>query len=117
MIRVFEPRITLSDTFSVLKTLSKNNISGTSPTVESFEKNLAVKFNREHAVSVSNGSTALDLAFQSLELEKGDEVIVPDLTFVATASAVIHCGATPVLADVEENSMNCLLYTSDAADE
>lgn len=109
MIRVFEPRITLSDTFSVLKTLSKNNISGTSPTVESFEKNLAVKFNREHAIAVSNGSTALDLAFQSLELKKGDEVIVPSFTIISCLSAIIRTGATPIFCEVDEKSWNLKL--------
>ena len=76
MIRVFEPRVTFSDTYSVIKTLINNNISGTSPTVERFEKSLANKFERQHVIAVSNGSTALDLAFESLNLKKGDEVLL-----------------------------------------
>ena len=77
MIRVFEPKLTLSDKFSVLKSLLSNNISGTSPTVADFESDLADNFERKYAIAVSNGSTALELAFESLDLKKGDEVIVP----------------------------------------
>ena len=71
MIRVFEPRLTLSDKFSVLRSVFSNNISGTSPTVADFESDLADNFERKYAIAVSNGSTALDLAFQSLDLKKG----------------------------------------------
>ncbi len=62
--------------------------------------------NSSSAIGVSNATSALMLSLKSFGIGKGDEVIVPDLTFVATASAVIHCGATPVLADVEEDTMN-----------
>lgn len=109
MIRVFEPRVTLNDTFSVLKTLLKNNISGTSPTVGEFENKLADKFERKHAVAVSNGSTALDLAFQSLDLKEGDEVIVPSFTIISCLSAIIRAGATPVFCEVDNKSWNMTL--------
>ena len=109
MIRVFEPRVTLSDTFSVLKTLLKNNISGTSPTVADFERNLADKFERKYSVAVSNGSTALDLAFETLNLKKGDEVIVPSFTIISCLSAIIRTGATPVFCEVDEKSWNMRL--------
>ena len=109
MIRVFEPRVTINDTFSVLKTLLKNNISGTSPTVGEFENKLADKFERKHAVAVSNGSTALDLAFQSLDLKEGDEVIVPSFTIISCLSAIIRAGATPVFCEVDNKSWNMTL--------
>ena len=69
MIRVFEPKITLSDKLSILKSLNRNLISGTSPEVENFEMLYAKKFNMKFAVSVSSGSAALDLAFQNLDLK------------------------------------------------
>ena len=53
-----------------------------------------------HALAVSNGTAALHLAYAALGLGPGDEVIVPSLTFVATANAIRYTGATPVFADV-----------------
>src|SRR5262249_48556620 len=53
------------------------------------------------ATSVSNGTTALHLVLEALGIGVGDEVIVPAITFVATAAAVKHCGAVPVIADVD----------------
>ena len=109
MIRVFEPRLTFSDKVSVLKTLFKNNISGTSPTVGEFEKGLSTQFNRDYAITVSNGSTALDLAFEVLKLEKDDEVIVPSFTIISCLSAILRTGAKPVFCDVDEQSWNMTL--------
>lgn len=109
MIRVFEPKITFSDINSVVKTLLKNNISGTSPTVANFELSLANKFEREYVVAVSNGSTALDLAFESLNLKKGDEVIVPSFTIISCLAAIIRAGATPIFCDVDSSSWNMKL--------
>jgi perosamine synthetase len=109
LIRVFEPRVTFSDTYSVIKTLINNNISGTSPTVGRFEKSLANKFERQHVIAVSNGSTALDLAFESLNLKKGDEVIVPSFTIISCLAAIIRTGATPIFCDVDSQSWNLTL--------
>ena len=59
-----------------------------------------------HAVTCSNGTTALHLALLALGVEPGDEVIVPTLTYVATANAVVYCGATPVFVDSEPVTWN-----------
>jgi perosamine synthetase len=67
------------------------------------EKFLSEKLDQE-AILVSNGTIALVLALQGLGIGPGDEVIVPDLTFAATASAVIMVGAQPVFSDVDLNS-------------
>ncbi len=61
----------------------------------------------EYALTVSNGTTGLHLAVASLGIGPGDEVIVPDLTFVATANAVAYTGAVPVLADMDPDTL-CL---------
>lgn len=71
-----------------------------------FEKEFADFSNCRFAVAVANGTLALDAALQALELSAGDEVIVPPRTFIATVSAVVNCGATPVFADVDLNSQN-----------
>jgi len=109
LIRVFEPQVTLKDKFSVIKTLFKNNISGTSPVVSEFEELASKKFNRRYAVAVSNGSVALDVAFQSLKLNKEDEVILPSHTIISCLSAVIRANAKPVFCDVDINTWNMTL--------
>ncbi len=57
-----------------------------------------------HSLCVSSGTTALHLALAALGVGPGDEVIVPDLTFAATANVAIHCGAQPVLVDVDRTT-------------
>ncbi len=69
--------------------------------VAEFERLLANFHGTSRALAVSNGTVGLQLAMAALGIGPGDEVIVPTLTFAATASAVIHVGATPVFADVD----------------
>ena len=66
-----------------------------------FEKEFADSVGAEHAIAVNNATAALHLACVGCDLGPGDEVIVPSLTFVATANAVRYVGATPVFADIE----------------
>ncbi len=106
MIQVFQPNLTFKDKLAVYRALLKNNISGTSPEVKDFENKIANKFGRKHAVALSNGSVALDSAFQMLNLKKGDEVILPSFTIISCLSAVIRTGATPVFCDVDSDSWN-----------
>ncbi len=75
-------------------------ISSQGSYVSQFEQAFANFHGVREALTVSNGTTALHLALVALGIGPGDEVIVPDLTFAASANVVIHCGATPVLADV-----------------
>ena len=70
------------------------------PVTERFERAFAQYLGRGYATAVSNGTAALHLALVSLGIEEGDEVILPSLTFVATANAVFYAGARPVFADI-----------------
>src|SRR5207244_3984230 len=70
------------------------------PRTQAFEKAFARFTDTAEAVAVSNGTAALFLALKGLGIGPGDEVLVPSMTFVATAAAVIHCGAKPVLVDI-----------------
>lgn len=79
--------------------------------ITQFEDEFAHYCGMQYGVATSNGTTALHLALVVLGLGPGDEVIVPSLTFVATANAVTYTGATPVFADVEASS-----WTLDPAD-
>jgi perosamine synthetase len=74
--------------------------------VTRFEEAFAEFCGTEHAVTCSNGTTALHLALLALDVKPGDEVIVPTLTYVATANAVVYCGAKPVFVDSEPETWN-----------
>jgi perosamine synthetase len=99
----------LSDKFAVMNALRKKQISGTSESVEKFETGLAKKFDRSYSVAVSNGSVALDLSFQLIDLKEGDEVILPSFTIVSCLSAVLRKKATPVFCDVDPFTWNMTL--------
>jgi len=83
----------------VLKVLRSRWLS-TGPVTEKFEKAFSEYLGGGYAIAVSNGTAALHLALACLEIQEGDEVIVPSLTFVATANAVLYTGAKPVFADI-----------------
>ncbi|GAA6172313.1 DegT/DnrJ/EryC1/StrS aminotransferase family protein [Colwellia sp. KU-HH00111] len=71
-----------------------------------FEQEFAQFCHSQYAVAVANGTLALDLALQVLDISKGDEVIVTSRTFIASVSSIINAGAIPIFADVELNSQN-----------
>jgi dTDP-4-amino-4,6-dideoxygalactose transaminase len=71
-----------------------------------FEKEFAAYTGCRYAVAVSNGTVALELALKAMGIGPGDDVVVPSRTFIASASAVVMCGATPVMADVDRESQN-----------
>ncbi len=76
------------------------------PQVAQFEAAVARSVGASHAVACTSGTTALHLALASLDIGPGDEVIVPSFTFIATANAVVHAGATPVFADIDPATYN-----------
>ena len=80
-------------------------ISSVGHFIGDFETAFARHCGVRHAVGCSSGTTALHLALLGAGCGPGDEVIVPTLTFVASANAVVYCGATPVFADVEPRTM------------
>jgi dTDP-4-amino-4,6-dideoxygalactose transaminase len=70
------------------------------PVTQRFEEEFARYLGMKYAFGVSNGTAALHIAHKVLGIKEGDEVIVPSLTFVATANSVLYCGAKPVFADI-----------------
>jgi perosamine synthetase len=76
-------------------------ISSSGSFLDRFEREFAQACGTPHAVATSNGTTALHLALATLGVGPGDEVIVPSMTYIATANAVTYCGATPVFVDVD----------------
>ena len=102
-IKVCEPDITQKEIDYVAKAVKETHISSTAKYTNLFKEKFAEKIGVKHAVAVNSGGSALFLALWALGVRKGDEVIVPTFTMVATANAVVHCGAKPVFVDCEEN--------------
>ena len=69
-----------------------------------FERAFAAFHGARHGVAVTNGTAALEVVMAALSIGPGDEVIVPDFTFIATASAVLFAGALPVMVDVRPDT-------------
>jgi perosamine synthetase len=89
----------------VKKVLASNFINEGELTAK-FEKELARLLGCRHAITATSGTMAIFLALKGVGVRPGDEVIVPDMTFIATANAVKLCGAKPVLVDVNESDLN-----------
>jgi perosamine synthetase len=85
------------------------------PRVAAFETALAKRVGAPHGVAVSSCTAGLHLLLHVLELEPGDEVVVPSLSFIATANAPRYVGATPVFADVDRATQNLTADTIQAA--
>lgn len=75
------------------------------PNVDAFEREFAAYCGVDHGVAVSSGTDALLAALLACGIGPGDEVIVPSLTFFATIEAIVHTGATPILVDVEPDTL------------
>ena len=94
-----------AETRAILEVLESGWIAR-GPKSREFEARCAERLQASHAVSCANGSAALEIALRGLGIGPGDEVIVPTLTWVATAMAVRLVGATPVFADVDPVTHN-----------
>ncbi len=99
MIPVFAPWLSENVRRYVLDCVDSGWISSLGHYVGRFERDFAAFCEARHAVATSNGTTALHLCLVTLGIGPGDEVLVPDLTFVSTANVVRYTGATPVLVD------------------
>lgn len=103
-IPIAQPDLTGRENEFVGRCLSSSWISSKGAFITNFEHSFASFIGTRYAVATSNGTVALHLAITALGIGFGDEVLVPDLTFVATANAVTYTGATPVLVDIEKDT-------------
>jgi dTDP-4-amino-4,6-dideoxygalactose transaminase len=99
MVPLFDVRLRDEDITAVERTLRSGWLT-MGPQTKAFEEAFAEHAGARHAVALSSCTSALHLAYLAAGVGPGDEVIVPAITFVATANAVRYCGATPVLADI-----------------
>jgi dTDP-4-amino-4,6-dideoxygalactose transaminase len=98
-IPLFDLSLEAEDLEAVAEALRAGSL-GQGPRTEAFESAFAEHLACRHAVAVSSCTAALHLAYLAAGVGPGDEVIVPSMTFAATANAVIYCGATPIFADL-----------------
>lgn len=99
-IPIYKPDLSGNELEYVTDAIQSGWVSSKGKYVEAFEETFADYCDVRHAVTVTSGTVSLFLSMKALGIKEGDEVIVPALTFVATASAVLHVGAIPVFADV-----------------
>jgi dTDP-4-amino-4,6-dideoxygalactose transaminase len=99
------PEITDDDVQSVVETLRSGWLT-TGPKVKQFEEDFARYLGCGHAVAVNSGTAALHLALDAIGIKEGDDVIVPTLTFAATAEVVLYFKANPVLVDCRSDTLN-----------
>ena len=108
----YEPWISGDDKKIINKTLSQSMLT-LGPQLEKFEADFCKYSKSKYAVAVSNCTAALHLSLMALGIKENDEVIIPDLTFVADANAVLACNAKPVVSDINKENFflsNQLLF-------
>ena len=99
----YEPWISDEDKKIVKKTLTQSMLT-LGPQLEKFENDFCKYSKAKYAVAVSNCTAALHLSLMALGIKKDDEVIIPDLTFVADANAILACNAKPVIVDINKEN-------------
>lgn len=104
-IPISQPSITQKEIDYVTEAVKSGWVSSLGKYLDIFENKFAEFVGTKYAVTTSNGTTALHLALVASGVKRGDEVIIPDLTFVATANAVNYIGATVVFVDIEEDTL------------
>ena len=101
----FIPKITEEDKKAVSEALESRWLTG-GPKAAEFERLFANYIGTKYAISVNNCTAALHLSMRALDVNPRDEVVVPVLTFAATANAPLFCGAKPVFADIDDKTFN-----------
>jgi perosamine synthetase len=104
-VALHEPRFDGNEWLYLKECLDSNYVSSVGKYVDQFEQSLANYTGAKYAISVVNGTAALQIALKLAGVNSGEEVLVPALTFVATANAVSHLGAIPHFVDSEESSL------------
>lgn len=105
LIPVARPNVGKKEVAAVVDCLERGQLAG-GPAVEEFERQIAAAHNMRHGVACNSGTTAITLALRGLGIGQGDKVLIPALTMVAVANAVLDVGAIPLFADSEPDTGN-----------
>jgi len=105
-IPVNEPLLDGNEKKYLIECIDSGWISSDGPFVSRFEREFSARLGRKYGIAVSNGTAALDIAVEALELGRGDEVIVPTFTIISCLQQIIRAGATPVLVDSDPLTWN-----------
>lgn len=100
-----EPSFTGNEKKYISEAIDSSFVSSAGEFIGKFESQLGVLLGNENVVAVSSGTAALHLSILAAGVLPGDEVLIPSLTFIATANAVRYCGALPVLLDADEHHL------------
>ncbi len=111
MIPVNEPLLNGNEKKYLNECIDTGWISSEGPFIKKFENAMADYVGRKYAVAVTNGTAALEMAIEALEIGKNDEVIMPSFTIISCAQAIVKTGAKPILVDSEYDTFN--MKTSD----
>lgn len=106
LLPIYEPFLDEVEERFVSDCVRSSWISSIGPYIDNFQNSFAKSHQAKHAVAVCNGTVALHLALHALGIGSDDEVLLPTLTFAATANAVLYTGAKPVLVDSEKDTWN-----------
>jgi perosamine synthetase len=104
-VSLHEPSFTGNEWLYLKECLDSTFVSSVGKFVDRFEADLAEYTGAKHVVAVVNGTAALHIALKLAGVKAGDEVLIPALTFVATANAVTYCGASPHFVDSEQRTL------------
>lgn len=104
-IKWWTPQLGAEEKKLIIKVL-ENNFPNEGEFATLFEQKICKLLGCKYAVAVTSGTAAMFLSLKALDIGYGDEVILPDMTFIATANAVDMCGAKPVLVDIDPETMN-----------
>jgi len=105
-IPIAKPSFSGNELKYVTECITTGWISSIGKFVMKFEEAIASFHGMKHGIATSSGTTALHLALAAIDIKENDEVIIPDITFIATANSVKYCNALPKLIDVNANDWN-----------
>ena len=105
-IPVSTPSLSSADAQAVAQAIEEGWISSEGPQVREFEEKFADAIGAQHGIAVANGTAALDIAYEALDIGPGDEVILPSFTIVSCLNHILRSGATPVFVDSKPDTWN-----------
>ncbi len=103
-IRLFKPSVGIEEINSIKKVFRRSWL-GYGPLVEKFEKKFSKFIGTKYAVGVNSGTAALHLSILSQKFKKGKKILVPAISFSATAATVLYCGLEPKFVDIDPNNL------------